>query len=85
MANGINKRIRKRREELGITQRALAQMLNKTVGSVSSWENGRFKPWESLADLSRALNVSIDWLVTGKEFKPAATKKPESAKKKVGV
>jgi DNA-binding XRE family transcriptional regulator len=36
--------LRKRREELGLTQRDIALALDKTVQTISNWETGLYEP-----------------------------------------
>lgn len=36
--------LRKRREELGLTQRDIALALDKTVQTISNWETGTYEP-----------------------------------------
>ena len=36
--------LRKRREELGLTQRNIALALDKTVQTISNWETGLYEP-----------------------------------------
>jgi DNA-binding XRE family transcriptional regulator len=36
--------LRKRREEVGLTQRDIAQALDKTVQTISNWETGLYEP-----------------------------------------
>lgn len=47
--------IRFMRQQLGMTQEELAQALGITVGTVSRWEKGRFRP----SRLARALIVEF--------------------------
>lgn len=47
--------IRYMRQQLGMTQEELAQALGITVGTVSRWEKGRFRP----SRLARALIVEF--------------------------
>jgi DNA-binding XRE family transcriptional regulator len=47
--------IRYLRQQLGMTQEELAQSLGITVGTVSRWEKGRFRP----SRLARALIVEF--------------------------
>ncbi len=57
----------KLRENVGLTQRQLAQALNVTISTVSSWENGRHEPRLTLAQtklLTEVLMCSLDDLVT---------------------
>lgn len=58
-------RIRSRRDELGMTQRQLAEALGVSIQSVSDWERGVSRPWENLAALAKRLEVSTDWILTG--------------------
>ena len=57
----------KLRENVGLTQRQLAEALNVTISTVSSWENGRHEPRLTLAQtrlLTEVLMCSLDDLVT---------------------
>ena len=51
----IGEAIRYLRQQLGMTQEELAQALGITVGTVSRWEKGRFRP----SRLARALVVEF--------------------------
>lgn len=55
----IGARIRKYREEKGLSQKQLADMINVSNARVSNWEQGINRPdADILADICRALNVS---------------------------
>lgn len=55
----IGNRIRKYREELGISQKQLAERIGVSNGRVSNWEQGINRPdADMLAELCRALKVS---------------------------
>lgn len=55
----IGKRIRKYREELGISQKELAEKIGVSNGRVSNWEQGLNRPdADMLAELCFALQVS---------------------------
>ncbi len=55
----IGKRIRKYREELGLSQRQLAEKIGVSNGRVSNWEQGLNRPdADMLAELCYALQVS---------------------------
>lgn len=59
--------IREFREELGLTQKDLADEIGNSQRNVSNWENGTSEPdCETILLLSETLNVSIDELF-GKE------------------
>jgi DNA-binding transcriptional regulator YiaG len=56
--------IRYLRQQLGMTQEELAQALGITVGTVSRWEKGRFRPSRLaralILDFARAHNVAVE-------------------------
>ena len=55
----IGNRIRKFREEQGISQKELAKRIGVSNSRISNWEQGINRPdADFLADLCRALNVS---------------------------
>lgn len=63
---GIGRRIRKRRQELGWTQEQLCQKAGISKGFLSDLENDkRSVSAANLLDISRALSVSLDYLMTG--------------------
>lgn len=60
------KLIRKARK---LNQQKVALDLNISRESLSQYENGRRQPsFELLIEMSNYFNVSIDYLITGKEF-----------------
>lgn len=63
----IGDRIRTKRKELGLTQAELGEKLHVTDRAVSKWESGEGDPSISLLSLlAETLNVSVDFLLTGK-------------------
>jgi transcriptional regulator with XRE-family HTH domain len=64
----LGERVRKRRQELGLTQKELAQALRVTPQHISVVEQDKRVPsLSSLANLAQELGVTIDYLVTGRE------------------
>ncbi len=60
----IAEKIKTRREELGISQHRLAQMVNATPSAVARWESGITAPrTEYIPPLCAALKVSSVWMV----------------------
>ena len=60
----FSQRLRQRRLELGLTQKALAAQVYIAWTAISSYERGAGTPClETLPLLSKALRCSIDWLV----------------------
>ncbi len=58
--------IRKKREEIGYTQKQLADLILVSDKAVSKWENGRGLPDITLIEpLARALRVSVAELLSG--------------------
>lgn len=63
----IGDRIKEKRKQLGLTQLELGNKLNITDKAVSKWEQNEGNPDISMLPLlSNVLNVSIDYLITGK-------------------
>ena len=61
-------RIAEARKRAGTSQKDLAVLVDKTQQTITNWETGRSAPsLDDLATISRALGVSIDWVVTGED------------------
>ena len=64
----LKDRLKKTREEHGLSQAALADRLHVTRQAVSKWENGRAVPGiDILTELSALYGMSLDQLITGDE------------------
>jgi transcriptional regulator with XRE-family HTH domain len=64
----VGDRIKARRAELGLTQDQLAEKAGISKSFVSDLETGkRSIGADTLLDVGRAMNVSLDFLMTGKE------------------
>lgn len=64
----ISKRILELRNNLNLNQVSLAKKAGLTAPSISQYESGTRNPsYEALVKLSAALNVSVDYLVSGEE------------------
>ena len=62
----VGNRIREQRKKMGYTQTKIQQLTGISSGNLSSIENGAVAPSASaLYELSRVLNCSIDYLLTG--------------------
>lgn len=62
----IGERIRNRRKELNITQIQIRETTGISSGNMSGIESGKSLPSASaLIELSKILNCSIDWMLTG--------------------
>ena len=67
MENMIGQRIKDRRKELKITQTQIQQETSISSGNLSCIENGKYLPSAiALLELSKILDCSIDWILTGK-------------------
>lgn len=63
----IRNNIKKLREEMGSTQKQLADYLNVTRSTYSYYESGKnFPSIQSLIKLSKIFGVSCDYILTGK-------------------
>lgn len=61
----VGKRIRECRNKKGLSQEALAKLINKSMQVISNWERG-YTPnisHEDLSALGNALDVSVDYLL----------------------
>jgi len=66
----IGERIKNLRKSKGYSQEQLAKIVNTTDKTISKWENNRLEPnITSLTLLSNVFNISIDYLVNGKNYK----------------
>ena len=64
----IGKRIQNRRKQQGYTQEQLAEMMNVSIQMVSNLERGnKAIRIDNLVNLSQILNISTDYILTGKE------------------
>ena len=63
----VGQRITKLRKENGWSQMMLAEKLNVSDKTVSKWENGGMPGIDLFPKLAQLFNVSIDYLMTGKE------------------
>lgn len=70
----IGARIKKARKMRGLTQTDIKNSAGISSGNLSDIENDKSLPSSSaLISLSRELDVSIDWILTGKEYQPKKT------------
>lgn len=61
-------RIRQTRIGQKLTQQQLGDRVGVTKATISQWEKGDYSPsGQNLYNLAKALGVSADWLLTGKE------------------
>ena len=64
----IGKRIQLRRKQQGLTQEQLADRMNVSIQMISNLERGnKAIRIDNLINLSQILNVSTDYILTGKE------------------
>lgn len=62
----IGQRIKQRRIELDITQQQIQEETDISTGNLSCIENGKYFPSATaLLELSKILNCSVDWILTG--------------------
>lgn len=63
----IGKRIKKQRKQQGLTQEKLAELMDVSIQMVSNLERGNKSiRIENLINLCKILNVSTDYILTGK-------------------
>ena len=60
----LGSRIKAARMQRGLTQREMAQRINKSVAAVSSYEtNAQLPPLEVVESICQVLNISSDYLI----------------------
>ena len=70
----VVERIEIQRKKLNISQKELCQKCNIIDTTYSSWKNrNRLPSIDDISILSNALNVSLEWLVTGTDTKSDST------------
>ena len=62
----IKTRIRLRRKSLHLKQKDLAKKVGVSAVAVNAWETGKSKPLSNVVSLALALQVTTDWLLTGR-------------------
>lgn len=55
--------LKRRREELGLTQRDVAVAVNVSVQTVSNWETGRYKDAKLTLPQVKALCQTLQWSI----------------------
>lgn len=63
----IGKRVRYARKKIGLTQQQLSEKVELNQATIHRIESGQQKGTKSLLKLSRALNVSVGWLLNENE------------------
>lgn len=82
---GFSDRVRKLREQSGLTQQELADKLGLTNRAVGAWESGRSKPrLDKLDELARLLGTSTYYLLNGTEPADPDFEYPPGARPVVG-
>ena len=65
----IGLRIQKRRAELKLSFNQVCEMTHISKGNLSGIENAKYLPSsKALLELSRVLDCSIDWILTGENW-----------------
>lgn len=77
----FGEKLKKVKEEQGLTQQSLAERLYVTRQAVSRWECGaRYPDLLTAKKIATILNVSLDELLSGEELKQNIEKEPVLAK-----
>lgn len=75
----IGKRVRYARQRLNLTMKQLHDLTGLSTGNISDIENDRNTPSvASLVPLGRALNCSLNWLLTGEELPSRFSEREQS-------
>ena len=63
------KKLKELRQEMGLTQKQLAEKLQTSNSAVCDWERGRTQPdLETLLALAKFFKVSVDYLLGRKDY-----------------
>lgn len=65
----LNNRISEARKRASLTQKELATLVNVTKAAVSAWERNTIPRHNRIKAIAEATNVSVDWLLVGRESK----------------
>lgn len=66
----IGDRIKKLRKSLNLTQSQLGELIGKSKGNISGYENGSFEPSaNTIVELAKCFNISTDELLLGYDIK----------------
>lgn len=75
--NMKSERIKALRLQLGLSQKAVADLVGVSKATVSQWENGDYSPsGDNFLALAKVLNVAPSWLSTGKGSKEPSNVEP---------
>ena len=78
--------IREKRKELNLTQKELAEKIGVSDKAVSKWERGESLPDVTLIPLiAVTLDVSIDYLMTGREYTDTTAERGEASQTEYNV
>lgn len=78
----LKERIKNSRIAAKMTQEELARAVGKTRNAVTQWESGASRPrLNTLEKIAEALEVSVDWLLTGNTPNVAETEKTRTNSK----
>lgn len=50
-----------------LNQTELAKLFNVSASAMSTWFSGQRVPYENITELGRQFEVSVDWLLTGRD------------------
>ena len=74
--------IKEAREIVGLSQRALAKLIGVAPNTMHGYESGKHDPKsDQLQKIAEACGVTVDFLLTGKEFQPSDKKETPAPKK----
>ncbi|WP_270171244.1 helix-turn-helix domain-containing protein [Paenibacillus sp. SYP-B4298] len=77
----VKKRLRQLRQELGLTMSEFSQQIHVSAGNVGDWESEKRSSTpgaKALIAIANTYNVSLDWLLLGKNVPFPAESKPTS-------
>ncbi len=76
----VSRRIEMIRRDKQLTQDQLAAALKLSQAAVSKYLNQRIPSAEALLKLARLGNTSIEWILTGAEYRPASGQQAQTVR-----
>ena len=87
MSNKLSQNLNRLRSQQGITQKELARLLYRSIGTISNYENGTHEPdYDTLSLLADFYGVSTDYLIgrSGKQYQDTIHNRPIYSKYTLG-
>lgn len=80
-AVNIREKLKEVRRKTGLSMKNFGAAIGYTTGNIGDWESGKALPsLSALISISNQFDISLDWLLTGKEYAPQVVLDPDIQK-----